>query len=117
MRRLVLTVAVLAAVAPFVWADDSRPTFEAASVKRNTGGPGPTQVGFLPGGRLRILNQPLKAIIAAAYGTPQPLAEFQLVGAPKWMETDRFDINAKAAGDPAPGPNGPPPVMFEMLRS
>ena len=64
-----------------------------------------------------MTNLPLRTIIAAAYGTPQPLADFQLVGGPKWLDTDRFDIIAKAADDPPPGPNGPPPAMFLMLQS
>jgi uncharacterized protein (TIGR03435 family) len=117
MSKLLFVVAALALAAPFASADDSHPAFEAASIKRNTAGPGPTQLVFQPGGRIRITNLPLKSIIAAAYGTPQPLTEFQLVGGPRWIETDRFDIIAKAAGDPPPGPGGPPPVMFEMLRT
>jgi len=93
-----------------------RSTFEAASVKRNKEG-GPFSLLFQPGGRLRAVNLTLKMLIGAAYGTPQPLPDFQISGGPKWLETDRFDIVAKAAGDPAPGPNGPPPLMFEMLQS
>ncbi len=63
------------------------------------------------------MNVTRKMLIGAAYGTPQPLPDFQLDGGPKWMETERFDIIAKAAGDPTPGPNGPPPEMFLMIRS
>jgi len=117
MRKLLLVAAVLAFVGSFASADDARPKFEAASVKRNNSGPGPSRLVFQPGGRISVMNLPLRTIIAAAYGTPQPLAEFQLVGGPKWLDTDRFDIIAKAAGDPPPGPNGPPPVMFLMLQS
>jgi uncharacterized protein (TIGR03435 family) len=98
-------------------ATNSRPTFEAASVKANKSGPGPIQIAFQPGGRFRATNVTLKMLIGAAYGTPQPLPDFQLEGGPKWMESDRFDVIAKAAGDPAPGPNGPPPDMFLMIQS
>jgi uncharacterized protein (TIGR03435 family) len=93
-----------------------RPTFEAASVKVNKAG-GPFQLFFQPGGRFRATNVTLKMLIGAAYGTPQPLPDFQLEGGPKWMDSDRFDVIAKAAGDPQPGPNGPPPEMFLMIRS
>jgi len=83
------------------------PTFEAASVKQNKAG----------GGRFRATNVSLKMLIGVAYGTPQPLPDFQLAGGPKWLDSDRFDIVAKASGDPQPGPNGPPPTMFLMLRA
>jgi uncharacterized protein (TIGR03435 family) len=108
--------ALVAGSAPTPASPSSRPTFEAASVKRNKDG-GPFSLLFQPGGRFRAVNVTAKMLIGAAYGTPQPLPDFQIGGAPKWLDTDRFDIVAKAAGDPAPGPNGPPPVMFEMLRS
>ena len=73
--------------------------------------------GSRPDGRFRATNVPLRELISAAYGTPQPLAAFQITGGPKWMESDRFDIVAKAPGDPQPGPNGPPAAMFAMLRN
>jgi uncharacterized protein (TIGR03435 family) len=107
----------LGAQAPGAPASSNQPTFEAASVKANKSGPGPIQLVFQPGGRFRATNVTLKMLIGAAYGTPQPLPDFQLEGGPKWMETDRFDVIAKAPGDPKPGPNGPPPEMFLMIRS
>ena len=94
-----------------------RATFEVASVKTNKSGDNRIGIGFAPGGRFRATNVPLRELIAAAYGTPQPLAAFQITGGAKWVESDRFDIVAKAPGDPQPGPNGPPPAMFAMLRN
>jgi uncharacterized protein (TIGR03435 family) len=93
------------------------PVFEAASVKANKSGDNRIGIGFQPGGRFRASNVPLRELISAAYGTPQPLPAFQISGGPKWIESERFDIVAKAAGDPQPGPNGPPPEMFLMLRN
>jgi uncharacterized protein (TIGR03435 family) len=93
------------------------PVFEVASVKANKSGDNRIGLGFQPGGRFRATNVPLRELISAAYGTPQPLPAFQISGGPKWIESERFDIVAKAAGDPQPGPNGPPPEMFLMLRS
>jgi uncharacterized protein (TIGR03435 family) len=95
----------------------ANPTFEAASVKPNKSGPGPIGIGFAPGGRFRATNVTLRMLIGAAYGAPQILPDFQILGGPKWLESERFDIVAKADGDPKPGPNGPPPEMFLMLRS
>jgi uncharacterized protein (TIGR03435 family) len=107
----------LGAQTPAAPASSNQPTFEAASVKANKSGPGPIQLVFQPGGRFRATNVTLKMLIGAAYGTPQPLPDFQLEGGPKWMEADRFDVIAKAPGDPKPGPAGPPPEMFLMIRS
>ena len=92
-------------------------TFEVASVKTNKSGDNRIGIGFAPGGRFRATNVPLRELISAAYGTPQPLAAFQITGGPKWIESDRFDIVAKAPGDPQPGPNGRPSAMFVMLRN
>jgi uncharacterized protein (TIGR03435 family) len=92
-------------------------TFEVASVKTNKSGDNRIGIGFAPGGRFRATNVPLRELIAAAYGTPQPLAAFQITGGPKWIESDRFDVVAKMNGDPQPGPNGPPPAIFPMMRN
>src|SRR5262249_46996201 len=62
-------------------------------------------------------NVTLKMLIGAAYGTPQPLPDFQISAGPKWLDTDRFDVVAKAAGDPQPQNNAPPAIMFQMLQS
>ena len=108
-----LSMAALSAQTP---SPSTPAAFEAASVKRNSEG-GPFSLLFQPGGRFRATNVTAKMLIGAAYGTPQPLPDYQIAGGPKWLDTDRFDIVAKAAGDPPPGQNGPPPAMFEMLRS
>ncbi len=106
---------LLRAQGPAAQAGD--PVFEVASVKANKSGDNRIGIGFQPGGRFRATNVPLRELISAAYGTPQPLPAFQILGGPRWIESDRFDIVAKAAGDPQPGPNGAPPEMFLMLRN
>jgi uncharacterized protein (TIGR03435 family) len=128
MRKLLIAAVGLSAIV-FVGVPDAvhlraqapakapDPTFEAATVKQNKSGPGPIGIQFQPGGRFRAMNVTLKMLIGAAYGTPQPLPDFQITGGPKWLDSDRFDIVAKAEGDPQPGPNGPPPEMFLMIRS
>jgi uncharacterized protein (TIGR03435 family) len=98
-------------------AADAGVVFEVASVKANKSGDNRIGIGFAPGGRFRATNVPLRELISAAYGTPQPLPAFQISGGPKWMESERFDIVAKAPGDPQPGPDGPPREMFTMLRN
>jgi uncharacterized protein (TIGR03435 family) len=91
------------------------PTFEVASIKPNKSGDGRVMLGFQPGGRFTATGVTLKMLIGQAYGVDQPLAPFQIVGGPDWIDRDRFDIVAKAEGDVAPGPNGPIPMMVRAL--
>lgn len=53
-----------------------------------------------PGGTLIVINQPLRRLITYAYD----VRDFQLAGGPGWLDTDRFDITAKASPDDAGGP-------------
>jgi uncharacterized protein (TIGR03435 family) len=83
--------------------------FEAASIKPNNS----TSLGRrfgVPGDRFIAKNETLWQLITVAYGTPgplpQPLANYQLSGGPKWINSDRFDVEAKAAGDVVRGTEG-----------
>jgi uncharacterized protein (TIGR03435 family) len=73
------------------------PRFEVASIK-----PVPQASGVSldfrveRGGRLTVTNLTLKVIILQAFGVKQ----YQIAGGPAWLDTDRFDIAAKAEGDP-----------------
>jgi len=98
-------------------AADQSPSFEVASVKHNKSGLPGVRLFFQPGGRFVAENVTLQFLIAAAYGDPRPLADFQIVGGPKWINADRFNVIAKAEGDPQPSADGPPPIMFAMLRT
>lgn len=94
-------------------------TFEVASVKRNTSGSGQRSAGFQPGGRFTARNMTLRGLIAAAYGTPQPLPLYRIMGGPGWIDSDRFDIDARATTDLSdlPGKPGWSPRGQEMLRA
>ncbi len=85
-----------------------RPHFEVASIKPNTSDARLVHIIPAQGGRLDIENVPLKLIIATAYG----LQQFQISGAPAWTSSDRYDIRAKAAGNPPQSEIGGP-----MLQS
>jgi uncharacterized protein (TIGR03435 family) len=75
-------------------AQDGGSAFEAASVKVNHSGPEAPN-GFFPSpGRLRATNSTLSQLIQAAYNIKTGM----LFGTRGWMESDRFDIDAKAAG-------------------
>jgi uncharacterized protein (TIGR03435 family) len=74
------------------------PAFEVASVKPNTSGDGRVLMMPQPGGRLSLVNVPLKLMIRNAYR----LQDFQIVGGPDWMSTARYDVVAKAGtGNPS----------------
>jgi uncharacterized protein (TIGR03435 family) len=49
-------------------------------------------IDFLPGGGLRAVGIPLKTLITLAYD----VRGFQVSGGPGWINSDRFDINARA---------------------
>lgn len=82
-------------------ANDASPpqTFEVASIKPNKSLEGTRGAGFQPGGRFLARNMPLRSLIAIAYGDPRPLPNFQISGGPDWIDSDRFDIEAKAQGN------------------
>jgi uncharacterized protein (TIGR03435 family) len=69
--------------------------FEAASVKANRSGDVGWRLAPQPGGRLTGTNVPAAALIRFAYDLP----DFQVMGGPNWLSSDRFDIVAKAEGD------------------
>ena len=48
-----------------------------------------------PGGRFVVVNMPLSAIIMTAYA----IRSFQLVDAPAWVYSERFDIMALTGRD------------------
>ena len=81
--------------------------FEVASVKPAS--PGQRNVDFrvYPGGRLSFTNVELGQIILEAFS----IKRYQLSGGPSWLDSDRFNIDAKAEGDPTRD------QMMAMLRT
>jgi uncharacterized protein (TIGR03435 family) len=84
---------VLPVAAQVVKSDGPKPQFEVATVRPNTSGEQSASLGPRPGGRLIGTNQTVRTLIRNAYN----LQPYQLVGGPDWMDSDRFDIQAKAA--------------------
>jgi uncharacterized protein (TIGR03435 family) len=87
--------------------------FEVASVKANNSGDGPNRLQLQPGGRITAENMLLRNLIRFAF----QVQDFQLVGAPDWVDKERFDIVAKAEHDIVPGPPGTIGPGQLMLRS
>jgi len=101
MKVCLALLALLLAQSP-----PSRPTFEVASIKRNTSVSDAARVNAQVG-RLTVTNNPLRNIIRNAWG----LQAFQIVGGPDWINNDRWDIVAKAEGNPQG------PQMLAMVQN
>jgi uncharacterized protein (TIGR03435 family) len=88
----------------------SKMAFESASVQQNTTAPpramffnfplGPGDVYMPTGGIFRARNLPIANYIFFAYKITPNQEKFLLSQLPAWAIVDRFDIDAKAAGDP-----------------
>jgi uncharacterized protein (TIGR03435 family) len=89
--------------------------FAVASVKPNTSGDQRVMIKNEPGGGLTATNVPLRVLIRTAY---QLQEDSQIVGAPSWIASDRFDIVAKAEGAslvPSGAALGRPNVRLQAL--
>jgi uncharacterized protein (TIGR03435 family) len=86
MLRPLAVLLLLSAAAP-------AQTFEAAEIHVNQSGDPTSAIDLLPG-RVQIRNASMRAILAAAYQVPAD----RITGGPAWLDSDRFDIRAKAAG-------------------
>ena len=78
-------------------APTSKPAFEVASIKPNLSQDAAGRFG-LPAGRFTAANMSLKEIIKFAYNGNQggfSLREDQVSGGPSWIDSDKFDIDAK----------------------
>jgi uncharacterized protein (TIGR03435 family) len=101
--RLIATLAGLA----LILRAQTRPEFEVASLKPNESGRPGFSIGVLPGGGLRAVNIHLKRLIAVAYA----VTDFQIAGNVSWLESQRYDLDAKS-----PGPAALPQLRL-MLQS
>jgi hypothetical protein len=85
----------------------AQPAFDVTSVKPNNSGSG--QIGLLPtpGGGWRATNVTLGMLIRISY----QLQDNQIIGGPKWLFSDRFDVLGSGV---APGREG---TMFAKLQT
>ena len=79
-------------------AQDNAPAFEVVSVKPNASGDANSTSIVLPGARYTATNATLRMLIKTAY----QVHDDQIASGPGWMNTDRFDVTARGAGNPAP---------------
>jgi uncharacterized protein (TIGR03435 family) len=121
MRRTIIPLTISMAFAAHVadrleaWAQSpEQPRFEVTSIKRNTRGDGMISTRY-QNGRYTGIGVSLGRLLRAAY----QVQEFQIVGGPRWLDADRFDIMATASDGgqlPAATTNGPTTQQL-MLRA
>jgi uncharacterized protein (TIGR03435 family) len=68
-------------------------TYDVASIRQNKSGDGSLRFRDPPHeAKLSFTNMTMKNLIENAYG----ISDFQLSGGPAWLDSDRFDIEAKS---------------------
>ena len=92
-----------------------KPSFEVASIKPSEPGQRGSRAQVQPGGRVVINNVAVRNMMTIAYG----VRDFQITGGPGWLETDGWDIEARAGEGftpPAapPDPNTPDPMAIRL---
>lgn len=97
LRKLSIMAAALCLIAPSAaFAVPTPPTrlvFEIASIRPSQPGTGVYTIKPLPGGSgYTAQNSPVKLMIALMYKVPMR----QIFGGPDWIETDRFDVEARS---------------------
>src|SRR5213083_1043215 len=97
MRKwLLLALAVTFSASVRAQAPATKAAFEVASVKVNVSGDGSRRgIGTPPGGRLMLTDLPLRTVLRFAFD----LQDVQIAGGPSWLNTEFFDIEAKAPSD------------------
>jgi len=86
------------------------PAFDVASIRPNQTATQASEIRPTPFGRFTATNATPKNLILRAYG----LVEAQLIGAPPWLGTERYDIDARAAAPPE-GPEALLPHVRALL--
>jgi len=102
-----ILVSLISATAIIVVLNAQDPVPYVASVKKNAGGFG-AQMRIGPG-MISANGVPVRLLMRQAFGQ---LQDFQLVGGPAWITSDRFDIEAKIEGG---GPMSPQ-IIQSVLR-
>jgi uncharacterized protein (TIGR03435 family) len=96
MPRFFAVLLLLNPVTAFCQSAEQPPGFEVVSIKPNKSGEFRSMMRGYPGGRFTATNVTLKTLIDWAY----QVRDFQVSGEPGWAATEKFDVAAKADGNP-----------------
>jgi len=93
-HRAACILVAVAAVCGTVWLRAQTPAvaFDVASIKPNTAASGGFSMVTDPGGRFTATRVSPQQLVLTAY----QLRDFELSGAPSWMVSERYDIQARA---------------------
>jgi uncharacterized protein (TIGR03435 family) len=97
----------------FGQASDTQATFEVASVKPSAPGVPGMFIRYLPGGGVRVTGASLKNLISLAYN----VRAFQIFGGSQWVDTEPFDIEARAATSDVTTPTDPAKMSEEQRKA
>ena len=75
-----------------------RDSFEVASIRPHEGSGDSSETNLLPGGRYEGKNVSVRKMLRQALGVDDP----QMLGAPDWVDTACYDIEAKTGGAGTP---------------
>jgi len=103
--RFASTVIVSLLCASVSCAQSGRSAFDVASVKRNMNCGGGGVPGGTSPGRIDVTCATLRGLIRTAYsvfrgGRLNPGRVDDILGGPRWLDTDQYEIAAKAEGNP-----------------
>jgi uncharacterized protein (TIGR03435 family) len=107
MKKAFISSLVLSAIIVVLNAQETAPVPYVASVKKSAGGLG-AQMRIAPG-MISANGVPVRLLMRQAFGQ---LQDFQLIGGPDWISSDRFDIEAKIEG----GAPMTPQVLQSVIR-
>jgi uncharacterized protein (TIGR03435 family) len=88
--------------------------FEVAVIRPARSAPNAgTSFELNPGGRIKIVNEPIKLLIRTAFR----LQNSQIAGAPGWLDSDRYDIEAQTGRPGKPTPDELTPLLQQLLAT
>jgi len=97
MRGIEITGLIALMIGPSLAQSDPAPSFDAASIKLHPGEYTSVTMDW-SGPRIRVVAYPLTGLVMTAYDVKFD----RISGGPAWMLSDRFDIEALAAGKATP---------------
>src|SRR3954471_14106658 len=96
-KLVLLTAASAFAAFPLLSQTPPKPSFEVISIKPTAPGPNFIRGGAPRGDRMDFTGANLRMLLQVSYGPVGALGgQMQIIGGPPWMDSDRYDVQAKA---------------------